>query len=117
MRKYMIAGSLAFIAGCIFGCSNPVNPPARLKFDSSISVVKCSNDLYALKTTWNLPVNIKWQALFRTVGDTAKENSELSVSTVKTSSCKFSFNKRAFAILDNKATVSDNDMTEIIVVK
>jgi hypothetical protein len=117
MRKYIITGAIAFCIGAIVGCSNTTSPPERVKFESSISAVKCSNNFYSLKATWNLPVNTKWQALFRSVADTAKEDSQLSTVSPKVSSCKFSLNKKAFAILDNKAVVSDNDMTEVILVK
>lgn len=117
MRKYLIAGTIAFLAGAIVGCSNSPTAPERVKFVSSISAVKCSNNFYSLKATWNVPAGTKWKAIFLAVADTAKETSSFDATATKTTGCKFSLNKQAYAILDNAAIVSDNDMTSIIVVK
>jgi hypothetical protein len=109
---------LLFLAvAAAVACSNPVTPPARVQFASSLKANKCANGLFSLTADWQIvPASTKWRAIYVAIKDTTKQTSAFAVGP-KTSGCAYTGGKSAYAILDNAATVSDNDATPTIVIK
>jgi hypothetical protein len=101
----------------LVACSNPVTPPARQVFASSLKANQCSNGLFSLTADWQVPASTKWRAVYVVAKDTAKTQVSAFALGPKTSTCAYQGGRSAYAILDNAAVVSDNDATPSIVIK
>jgi hypothetical protein len=101
----------------LVACFNPVTPPARPTFPSSLKANQCANGLFSLTADWQItPASTKWRAIYVAIKDTTKQASAFGVGP-KTSTCDYTGGKSAYAILDNAAMVSDNDATPTIVIR
>lgn len=110
MKRYVLLLTLV-------ACSNPVTPPARPAFASSIKANQCANGLFSLTADWQVPASTKWRAIYVVAKDTAKAQISPLTLGPKTSTCAYTGGRSAYAILDNAAVVSDNDATPTIVIR